>query len=100
MKLCAPATRRFRLFLVVDEALEPFRLMSDYEVNLVNDNMQEFFVRFYGPKESTSTLVPPPPLSSHRIVVTDLLINFAGRVCVGLYSSIRRWRVEDPCRAS
>jgi len=26
--------------------------MSDYEVTLVNDNMQEFFVKFYGPKES------------------------------------------------
>ena len=26
--------------------------MSDYEVNLVNDNMQEFYVRFYGPTES------------------------------------------------
>ena len=29
-------------------------LMSDYEVNLVNDNMQEFYVRFFGPAESTS----------------------------------------------
>ncbi|AOA63454.1 Ubiquitin-conjugating enzyme subunit [Komagataella phaffii CBS 7435] len=27
-------------------------LMSDYEVNLVNDNMQEFYVTFHGPKES------------------------------------------------
>lgn len=26
--------------------------MSDYEVNLVNDNMQEFHVLFYGPTES------------------------------------------------
>lgn len=26
--------------------------MSDYEVTLVNDNMQEFFVRFHGPQES------------------------------------------------
>ena len=26
--------------------------MSDYEVSLVNDNMQEFYVRFYGPAES------------------------------------------------
>ncbi|GJJ07464.1 Ubiquitin-conjugating enzyme E2 8 [Clathrus columnatus] len=26
--------------------------MSDYEVNLVNDNMQEFYVRFYGPVET------------------------------------------------
>jgi len=27
-------------------------LMSDYEVTLVNDNMQEFFVRFKGPAET------------------------------------------------
>ncbi len=28
--------------------------MSDYEVSLVNDSMQEFYVRFYGPSESES----------------------------------------------
>jgi hypothetical protein len=37
--------------------------MSDYEVNLVNDNMQEFYVRFYGPPESAlpfpATFVDP-----------------------------------------
>ncbi|KAA1466385.1 hypothetical protein DENSPDRAFT_862431 [Dentipellis sp. KUC8613] len=27
-------------------------LMSDYEVSLVNDSMQEFYVRFYGPAET------------------------------------------------
>ncbi|ODQ53906.1 ubiquitin-conjugating enzyme type E2 [Saitoella complicata NRRL Y-17804] len=27
-------------------------LMSDYEVTLVNDNMQEFYVRFHGPAET------------------------------------------------
>jgi hypothetical protein len=26
--------------------------MSDHEVTLVNDSMQEFFVRFHGPEES------------------------------------------------
>jgi ubiquitin-conjugating enzyme E2 H len=31
-----------------------YRLMSDYEVTLVNDNMREFYVRFYGPPESES----------------------------------------------
>jgi ubiquitin-conjugating enzyme E2 H len=31
-------------------------LMSDYEVSLVNDSMQEFFVRFYGPKETMCVL--------------------------------------------
>jgi hypothetical protein len=30
-------------------------LMSDYEVNLVNDSMSEFFVKFYGPSESKYT---------------------------------------------
>jgi len=30
--------------------------MSDYEVTLVNDNMQEFYVRFKGPEESMSYL--------------------------------------------
>lgn len=33
-------------------SLASHRLMSDYEVNLVNDSMQEFYVRFYGPVES------------------------------------------------
>lgn len=27
-------------------------MMSDYEVTLVNDNMQEFYVSFKGPSES------------------------------------------------
>jgi ubiquitin-conjugating enzyme E2 H len=29
-----------------------FSLMSDYEVTLVNDNMQEFYVRFHGPEDT------------------------------------------------
>jgi hypothetical protein len=33
-------------------------LMSDYEVTLVNDNMQEFYVRFYGPTESEIFFFP------------------------------------------
>ena len=36
-------------------------MMSDYEVTLVNDNMQEFYVIFKGPTESKSTIYP-----SHR----------------------------------
>lgn len=31
------------------------RLMSDYDVNLVNDSMSEFFVKFHGPSESESS---------------------------------------------
>ncbi|KAF9585884.1 Ubiquitin-conjugating enzyme E2 8 [Lunasporangiospora selenospora] len=30
-------------------------LMSDYEVTLVNDNMQEFYVRFHGPTDTPFT---------------------------------------------
>ncbi|CAG8474348.1 9415_t:CDS:10 [Diversispora eburnea] len=30
-------------------------LMSDYEVSLVNDNMQEFYVRFHGPEDTPFT---------------------------------------------
>lgn len=33
-------------------------MMSDYEVTLVNDNMQEFFVIFKGPAESMEPLCP------------------------------------------
>lgn len=31
-------------------------MMSDYEVTLVNDNMQEFYVIFKGPSESKSMI--------------------------------------------
>lgn len=34
--------------------------MSDYHVTLVNDNMQEFYVRFHGPEESTQRAFVPP----------------------------------------
>lgn len=47
MKLCVPRQQaRGR------ELMAGRRLMSDYEVTLVNDNMQEFYVRFHGPTES------------------------------------------------
>jgi hypothetical protein len=41
-------------------------MMSDYKVEMVNDGMQEFFVEFRGPTESTiahanSDFVFPPP---------------------------------------
>jgi hypothetical protein len=39
--------------------------MSDYEVSLVNDSMQEFYVRFHGPAESKLlSSSPPPPFTS------------------------------------
>lgn len=58
-------------------------MMSDYEVTLVNDNMQEFFVIFKGPTESK-------PCFSLRIGrrQTDR--------CA--YSTLRRRQVESPRR--
>ena len=59
MKLYVPDEGNLYLSLVANTTPGRARLMSDYEVNLVNDSMQEFFVRFYGPKESTSTTSVP-----------------------------------------
>lgn len=56
--------------------------MSDYEVSLVNDSMQEFYVRFHGPAESKRS----PRDLRHR--------------SHSLASSSLRWRrLEDPRRA-
>jgi hypothetical protein len=38
--------------------------MSDYDVNLVNDSMSEFFVKFHGPSESK---FPPSPSYLHDV---------------------------------
>jgi ubiquitin-protein ligase len=74
MKLCVPFRRKQRLpvhFLT----FHAIRLMSDYEVTLVNDSMQEFYVWFYGPSESapvpeshtlhshSQTWAPPAPFA-------------------------------------
>jgi len=52
--------------------------MSDYEVSLVNDSMQDFYVRFYGPAESQS------PFSTKHVpcltLCSLLLAPFAGGV--------------------
>ncbi|KAI8830061.1 ubiquitin-conjugating enzyme/RWD-like protein [Chytriomyces cf. hyalinus JEL632] len=37
---------------LVNPVLNEHRLMSDYEVTLVNDSMQEFFVLFHGPDDT------------------------------------------------
>lgn len=34
-----------------------FRLMGNYEVQLVNDSMQEFYIKFHGPTDSNITTV-------------------------------------------
>jgi hypothetical protein len=41
--------------------------MSDYEVTLVNDSMQEFYVRFYGPEESKPFILLVDSLSHAHI---------------------------------
>jgi hypothetical protein len=63
--------------------------MSDYEVTLVNDCMQEFYVRFYGPAESMLTS------RAHTIP------NFGPNAfCFSVISTICRRRVENPRRAA
>jgi hypothetical protein len=52
MKLCVPKDSRPLASLTHPT----IRLMSDYEVTLVNDSMQEFYVWFYGPSESAQSL--------------------------------------------
>jgi hypothetical protein len=56
--------------------------MSDYEVTLVNDSMQEFFVRFSGPAESKSLSTFLPHILPNRRHA----------------SSVLRWRLEDTRR--
>ncbi|WFD30380.1 E2 ubiquitin-conjugating enzyme [Malassezia sp. CBS 17886] len=41
-----------KLYVLVASLLTSDRLMSDYDITLVNDNMQEFHVQFRGPTET------------------------------------------------
>lgn len=41
--------------------------MSDYEVTLVNDNMQEFYVRFHGPTDSKSMCYNDPRKNNNQV---------------------------------
>jgi hypothetical protein len=45
--------------------------MSDYEVTLVNDNMQEFYIRFHGPEDSKGFLSMPSFVSFHAPYFPD-----------------------------
>jgi hypothetical protein len=50
-------------------------MMSDYEVTLVNDNMQEFFVIFKGPTESKiASLYPSIPRRVKRTLRTESVL--------------------------
>lgn len=86
MKLCVRDPRGFGGPLVqrTDLYLRARRLMSDYEVNLVNDNMQEFYVRFYGPAESAYARYVARSEADARAV----------------FSTVRRRSVEDTRRAA
>lgn len=65
--------------------------MSDYEVTLVNDNMQEFYVRFKGPEESTSYFYLPS---------LDKMGYSEEGQRADSNSTIRRRILEDPRRAA
>lgn len=74
------------------------RLMSDYEVNLVNDSMQEFYVRFYGPAESMSSLTLEV---YHRAISIDSVsLPSYPNAPFGYHSTIRRRCLEDPRRTT
>lgn len=77
--------------------------MSDYEVTLVNDSMQEFYVRFFGPPESKLTITPlhlrmAPSHKEHFIVFRPLYQRNLPRLTMFVYDS---FLVESPtpCRA-
>ncbi len=59
------------------------RLMSNYDVSLVNDNMQEFNIKFHGPSDSKT-----------------LIINNSRHLNSSIYSTISRWDLEGSCRNS
>ena len=54
--------------------------MSDYEVSLVNDNMQEFYVLFHGPAESEHTHITFVIRRYSSIVPLTSLAPFSGGV--------------------
>jgi hypothetical protein len=67
--------------------------MSDYEVSLVNDSMQEFYVRFYGPTESKHL-----PFI-YRYNLRNLVLTcplFLHTICAAPISALCRRSVEDP----
>ena len=65
--------------------------MSDYEITLINDSMQEFYVRFHGPQESELRDLNVGLCSSCHYAE----IVFPNCLC----SALRRRRLEDSRRA-
>ncbi len=65
--------------------------MSDYEVTLVNDNMQEFYVRFHGPEECMFYF--------NRFRFSFYSCFLYTYTSVTLYlSTFCRWCMESSCR--
>lgn len=88
---CSGSPTSIHSFLLYPANTTFFRMMSDYEVSLVNDNMQEFYVRFYGPAESR-----------HSFLATTFIF---GPICADTrlfnpISSLCRGCVEDSCWTS
>ena len=63
--------------------------MSDYEVNLVNDSMQEFYVMFNGPEESELRLDQSPTVSYLTHTRQPLLRGEFGRFTLSSQTNIR-----------
>ena len=76
-----PILRHFEPFRYLPQrtifSMLPSSLMSDYEVTLVNDNMQEFYVKFKGPVESeySSSIA----VNLHRSSIGTLLSELGER---------------------
>lgn len=57
------------------------RMMSDYNVEMINDGLSEFNVEFHGPKESIARL---SPLSNMHFIVVDGIAIIRLWVCMSI----------------
>ena len=51
-------------------------MMSDYKVEMINDGMQEFFVEFRGPTESTILAQNPVSILFLGVMIRVYVPNF------------------------
>lgn len=70
--------------------------MSDYEVTLVNDSMQEFYVRFYGPSESKSKIAAHGAYSDPLIKAKLGTNNCFGNLAAPFANGVWKIHVELP----
>lgn len=57
------------------------RMMSDYNVEMINDGLSEFNVEFHGPKESIARF---SPLSNMHFIVVDGIAIIRLWVCMSI----------------